>query len=111
MERRLVVVRVLEVEEYDGQEKFPFSGPLQDGIDALCKVRDSIPVESREGAKLAITSVQSYDSSQATVVVSYVRPENDEELAERKERERLHEVRTQQHELRLLKELKEKYKR
>lgn len=78
-------------EKYDSGP-FCFGATYEDGtldkvIDSLRAIRDAIPEAYRCAARCNITSVSSYeDSHYATISVSYVRPETEEEAVRRADR-------------------------
>jgi hypothetical protein len=78
-------VEVFSREQYD--EPWPPEGlaEFREWVDDLL---EGIPEEFRDSAKIQIDSTTSYGQSLATVTVSYVRPETDEEAARREHEER-----------------------
>lgn len=68
-------------ERYDGGP-IQFSGSLDEVIASFNAVRDAIPEEHRESARCEIDSNSGYEGTHyASVVIHYVRPATDEEIA------------------------------
>lgn len=70
---------------------------------------DAVPAEFRETAKIEIDVTSEHGTSYATIEFSYVRPETDEEEAEREQRVAAEAERRRALELRMLAELQTKY--
>lgn len=84
--RELTRVTVFSHERYDG-EWMPEG--LADAIAWLNDKLESIPAEYRDSATIEIDSVSSWeDSHYASITITYTRPETDDEVCERVDRER-----------------------
>lgn len=94
------------VKQYDGD------WPPTDAVGALAWLQaklDDIPAEFHGGAKIEFDSAIRYDSNYATIEFSYVRPETDEEEAQRERQVAAYVVRRRDDELRTLAALQAKY--
>lgn len=91
--RKTTTVYVARHERHD-DGPFEFGASYTDGtlnavIESLDKIRDSIPREYRAKARCEIDSESGYEGSHyASIEVSYVRPETDEEVVARVKIER-----------------------
>lgn len=82
-----IKVNVIDAEQYD--EGFPPSGLLDFSKWLQSKI-DAIPEEYRETAQIEIESVSSYeDTHYASISINYWRPETDEEIEARVQKERI----------------------
>lgn len=112
-ERKSKTVVVCSQEQYDPGQ-FSFDGSLNAVIESLQVIRNSIQAEFRDTAVCEIDSHASYeDTHYAHILVTYSRPETDEEMTEREERymRKLNEAkrRAKRRELAMLATLKAKY--
>lgn len=93
-------------------EQYGSDWPPTDAAGALAWFRaklDDIPAEFRDGAKIEFDSLGRYDSTYATIEISYVRPETDEEEAQREQWAAAQAERRRAEELRMLATLQAKY--
>ena len=105
--KRSRTVIVFEEEQYDG-EWIPNNAA--EVLEWLSDKVNSIPEEFRDSALFEVDARSNYeDSAYASIRISYVRPETDEEEAKREDEERRHAERRRDGELRKLAELKAKY--
>jgi len=85
------VVVVDQQEDDSGPFEFGASyrdGSLNEVIDSLLAIRESVPPEYRERARCEISAGLFYDSPFAQIRVSFERPELPDETAEREANER-----------------------
>ena len=90
------------IEQYNGD------WPPEEATEAIAwfqnKLKD-VPGEFRSTARIEIDSTSRYDSTYATIEIGYVRPETDEEEAQREKQSAAQADRNRANEMRLLAEL------
>lgn len=94
------------VEQYDGD--WPPTDAL--GFFAWVQAKlDDVPEAYRSTFRIEVDNTSRYDSAYATIEFSYVRPETDDEEAERERQAAAQQERRRAQELRTLAELQAKY--
>ena len=94
------------IEQYDGDWP-PTDAP---GFFAWVQAKmNDAPAEWRSTFRIEVDSTSRYDSTYATIELSYVRPETDAEEAEREIHAAAQQVHRREQELRTLAELQAKY--
>lgn len=80
------------ITEYPLISRYYSDGELNDtslvnAVEVLTAILNDIPAEYREQARFTVDNGNDYDLAEATITVSYTRPETDEEVARRHERQ------------------------
>lgn len=83
--RKTKYVLVTHAASYDAKPDFVFDGPVEAMILSLQVIRDKIPAKYRAEATAEISS--NYDESTVELTVAYYRPETDEEMNDRFQKE------------------------
>jgi hypothetical protein len=110
MTRKSVTVTVADVEQHDDGFPFQYGTPLAEAIAKLNEIAEKIPEQYRATAVMEVDSVSGYEGSHyAHIEVAYTRPETDQEMADREQRERFMQDRQRDKELAVLEALKAKY--
>lgn len=108
-ERQSIRVTVCKCEQY--AEDWPFSddSKLSDVVAWFAAREQEIPEEFRAKARCEIDSRLIYDSALATIEISYLRSETDQEMADRQQRAARAVADDRARELELLRRLQAKY--
>jgi hypothetical protein len=108
--RKPTTVTVLNQERYGCEGGFVFDGKLDDVIGSLVKIREEIPEEYRASAECVIESESGYeDSHYATILVTYSRPETDDEVTKRLKSELIRNEQAEKEERAAFERLQKKY--
>ena len=108
--RKQTTVTVLNQERYGCEGGFVFDGKLDDVIGSLAKIREEIPEEYRASAECVIESESGYEDSHcATILVTYSRPETDDEVTKRLKSELIRKEQAEKEERAAFERLQKKY--
>jgi hypothetical protein len=113
--RKKVIEKVIDAEQYDDDFPFRYDGigkTLLGAIEALKSIAEAIPEEHRAAATFSVDSNSGYeDSHYASIEISYLRDETDEEMERRLRSEAMEADMLKHAEINMLAKLKAKYEK